>query len=85
MYERVKEEMRDMQRKDEKNPLWRHAEDFHKGEWFHMEVKVIGKCFGKPSKRMITEVVRIGEVEREDAMNGKQEWSYIRLDKVRVG
>ena len=84
VYERVKEEMRDMQGKDEKNPLWRHAEDCHEGEWFDMEIKVTDRCFGKPSKRTITEAVRIGEVETKDAMNGKQEWSYIRLDKVQV-
>ena len=84
VYERLREEMRDLQKQDEKCQLWRHAEAFHEGQWFDMEVKVTDKCFGKPSRRMIAEAVRIEELDAEEAMNGKQEWTYIGLDKVHI-
>lgn len=84
VYERLREEMRALQKKDEKCQLWRHAEGLHQGQWFDMEVKVTDKCFGKPSRRMIAEAVRIEELDADEAMNGKHEWTYIGLDKVHI-
>ena len=40
------------------------------------------KCFGKPSRRMITEAVTIGEIDEEESMNNKREWTYVALDKI---
>ena len=85
VYERVKEEVNELQKKSEKSQLWKHAERHHQGQWFDMDVKVTDRCFGKPSKRMIAEAVRIETLDEKEAMNGKQEWTYIRLDKVHIG
>ena len=76
--------MTDLQRKGEKSPLWKHAEEYHEGQWFDIEVLVTDRNFGKPSRRMITEAVRINGLDDDKAMNGKCEWTYMRLDKVQV-
>ena len=85
MYERVNEEVRDWQKKDEKSPLWRHSELYHQGQEFDMVVDVTDRSFGKLSKRMITEAVLIDQLKEEETMNSKQEWTYIKLNKVQVG
>lgn len=84
VYERTKEEMNELLKKNEKSPLWKHAEEFHEGHWFDMEVKVTDRCFGKPSRRMISESVRIEGLDVEEAMNRKHEWTYIKLDKIHL-
>ena len=74
--------MTDLQRKGEKSPLWKHTEECHEGQWFDMEVSVTDRNFGKPSRRMITEAVRINGLDDDKAMHAKREWTYMRLDKV---
>ena len=49
-----------------------------------MEVKITDKSFGKPSRRMITEAVMIEGLRDEETMNSKQEWTYVKLNKVHV-
>ena len=61
------------------------ARRVHCGENFDLEVKVTDKCFGKPSKRMISESVMIEQLTEDETMNGKQEWTYVKLNKVQVG
>ena len=85
VYERVREEVQDWRDKSEKSPLWRHSELHHGGGEFEMEVKVMDKNFGRPSRRMIAESVMIEQLKDSEAMNGKQEWTYVKLNKVRVG
>ena len=62
--------------------LYRHQELFHPDGEFDFEVKVLSKCFGKPTRRMITEAVKIGELKDDESMNSKKEWTYIALDKI---
>ena len=64
-------------------PLYRHQELFHPDGDFDFEVRVLSKCFGKPTRRMITEAVKIGELKDDESMNSKKEWTYIALDKIR--
>ena len=40
------------------------------------------RCFGKPSRRLITEAVLIGELKDNEVMNSRREWSYACLNKV---
>ena len=84
LYERVKEEIRDLGMEGEKSPLWRHAQLFHQGLGFDMEVKVIDKCFGKPSRQMIKEAVMTERLKEDETMNIKHEWTYVKLNKVQV-
>ena len=85
VYERLREEVRDWRDKNEKSPLWRHAEIYHEGKDFDLEVKVTDKSFGKPSRRMITESVMIDQLKESETMNSKREWTYVKLNKVHVG
>ena len=84
MYERLKEEIRDWENKDDRSPLWRHSHLYHQGQGFEVEVKVIDKSFGKPSRRLITEAVEIEKLKEDETMNSKQEWTYVKLNKVHV-
>ena len=62
--------------------MWEHSREYHNGEVYEYEIKIISKCFGKPTKCMITEVVVIDEVYEDKAMNRKSEWGYIRFSRV---
>ena len=63
-------------------PMWEHSREYHNGEVYEYEMKIVSKCFGKPTKRMITEAVVIDEVDEDKAMNRKSEWGYVRLPRV---
>ena len=82
LYHRTKEEVADWRKKDDESPLWKHARLYHDGKEFEIDIKVIGRCFGKPTRRRITEAVMIEELSDDKTMNSKGEWSYIRLSKV---
>ena len=85
LYERMKEHMNSMGGRHEEsreNPLYRHSVDCHQGRQFRINVRVVDKQFGRPSNRLISEAVRIYELDGMKAMNGKSEWSYIKLDKL---
>ena len=47
-----------------------------------MRVKILKNCFGDPTTRKITESVLIDELTTEQTMNGKAEWTYIKLNKL---
>ena len=66
------------------SPLVRHKELFHPNDDFQIDVKILAKCFGKPSRRMITEAVLIDELSEQDTMNSKSEWNYVKLNKIRM-
>ena len=85
IYERTKEEVQAWEKGDDKSPLWKHGVIYHNGEKYDIDINVKSKCYGKPSKRLITESVMIEELPAEKAMNSKKEWSYTRLDKLQVG
>ena len=82
VYHRTKTEVADWRKKVEDSPLWKHSQEHHNGNEFDMEISVMKQCFGKPSRRRISEAVLINELPNEKTMNSKQEWSYIKLSKV---
>ena len=49
-----------------------------------VEIKVIKHCFGKPSRRMISEAVLFEQLKDDENMNNKREWTYTRL-KAGIG
>ena len=65
-------------------PLQRHSNLFHNGERFDVEVKVVAKCYGRPTRRMVTEAVLIGEIPDDQTMNNRSEWNYANLTKMTV-
>ena len=84
-FERTGEHVRECNNGVDECPLRRHSILFHDGRDFEFEVKILRNCFGKPSRRMITEAVYINELKEEETMNSKQEWTFIELNKLRVG
>ena len=84
IYERNKEHIEAWKKKDDECPLQRHANLYHEGGHFVAELEVLAKCYGKPSRRLITESVYIEELDDDMTMNGKGEWSYVKLAKVQV-
>ena len=53
-----------------------------KGREFKVGVKMLKNCFGDPTTRRITEAVLIDELTAEETMNAKNEWTYIKLNKI---
>ena len=72
----------DWRRKDSKCPLYRHSQLHHNGERFRVGVKILRNCFGDPTTRRIAEAVLIDELSAEEAMNAKNEWTYVKLNKL---
>ena len=70
--------------KSEDSYLYKHAVQYHNGETFGVDVKILAQCFGKPTTRMITEAVKIEELPEENLLNSKSEWTYVRLPRVGV-
>ena len=82
IYERIGEHIESWRKKEENSPLQKHAETYHDGEEFEIELKIVAECFGNPSKRLITEAVVIDEISDEITINAKREWSYVKLSKI---
>jgi hypothetical protein len=83
-YERTGEHMDDWEKKRDRCPLWRHSMQYHSGAEFEYEIKIVSRCFGKPTRRLITEAVAIDELTPDMTMNNKAEWSYVNLSKVNI-
>ena len=84
MYERTKEEMRNWRNHEDCSPLWSHSLLYHEGEDFEVDIEVMSKDYGKPSRRLITESILIENVSAAETMNSKKEWTYTNLNKVQV-
>ena len=84
IYERMREHECDNGKKVEKCPLWKHSLEYHEGIEFNYEVRIVSECFGKPSRRLITEAYEIDGMAQDETMNSKREWRYVKLSKVRM-
>ena len=84
IYERCKEHEDDYKNQMDKCPIWRHSILCHDKQRFSYKIRIEGKCFGKPSRRLITESVLIDELSAEQTMNSKKEWTYHKLQKVQI-
>ncbi len=84
IYERMKEHFTKWQNEAEDSPLHKHSLECHNGGLFDIDVKILAKCYGKPTTRLITEAIHIEELPEENSLNEKTEWNYIRLPRVAV-
>ena len=84
IYERNKEQIEAWESADDECPLQRHANVYHGGGHFEASMKILARCYGKPSRRLITEAVMIDEIPDGMTMNNKTEWSYVKLAKVQI-
>ena len=80
--ERTKEHFDDWKRRESSSPLHRHSELFHEGQSFPVSIKILKRCFGNATERKITEAVLIDELSGNQTMNGKSEWTYVKLNKL---
>ena len=80
--ERTNEHFDDWKRGETSSPLHRHSELYHGGKTFPVSVKVLERCFGDATRRKITEAVLIDELSTNETMNGKAEWTYVKLNKL---
>ena len=80
--ERTKEHFDDWKRGETSSPLHRHSELFHGGNTFPVSIKILDRCFGDATRRKITEAVFIDELSNDQTMNGKAEWTYVKLNKL---
>ena len=82
--DRVGQHFDDWKHKLETCPLYRHSQLHHNGKEFPVRIKILKNCFGDPTTRKITEAVLIDELTSDETMNGKNEWTYVKLNKVSV-
>ena len=83
-YERTCEHIGDWKGEKERCPLWKHSKIHHNKQRFDFDIEIISQFFGKPTRRLITEAVVIDELNAEERMNKKEEWSYAKLSKVSI-
>ena len=48
----------------------------HRGRYFKYGVRVLDNVYGRPTKRMLSEMVRIESMNEEECFNRKKGWSY---------
>ena len=84
LYHRNNEHLAAWEMGDDECPLQRHSNIYHDGQDYSVNLKILAKCYGKPSKRMITEAVQIGEIPEGQTMNNRNEWNYANLMKVNL-
>jgi hypothetical protein len=80
--ERFDQHLTDWDRKEPSSPLYRHSQLFHGHNKFPVSIKVLKRCFGDATGRKITESVMIDKLSTSETMNGKNEWTYVKLNKV---
>lgn len=83
-YKRTKEHFAKWKEKARDSYLYKHSLECHNGEEFEVDIRIIVQCYGKPSTRLITEAVYIEELPKENSMNSKAEWTYVKLPHVEV-
>ena len=79
---RTKQHFDGWRRGGETSPLHRHSQLFHEGKTFPVSIKVLKKCYGDQTGRRIAEAVLIDKLSSDETMNGRNEWTYIKLNKL---
>ena len=76
IYERMKDHMAQNKNMDHAgvSALEKHKYESHGGKEYG--VRVIDNAYGRPSKRMLSEMVRIESMRDNECFNRKRGWSY---------
>ena len=80
----MKEHVKNWEEGTDDSCLHTHAEKFHHGGQFQIDVRLLKECYGRPTSRMVSEAVLIQDLPAEQSMNSKAEWTYVRLPRVTV-
>ena len=78
----MKEHFSDWNNEAEKSHLHKHSIQLHNNGLFDVDVKILARCFGKPTTRLITEAIQIEELPDENTLNTKSEWNFIKLPRL---
>ena len=84
IFERVNEHFKAYTEKKEDSVLFQHSEKYHDGQEFQINIKIISRCFGKPTTRLITEAIFINELGDDETLNSRKEWSYVKLPRATI-
>ena len=84
MYERSKEHITAWNEGDDECLLQHHSNIYHKGNRFDVLLRIVAEFYGKPSRRLVTEAMKIDGIPDGQAMNNKNEWTYTNLKKVNL-
>ena len=84
LYERVNEHYKGLNERKDKAVLWEHSKIFHNEETVRFEVRIKSKCFGEPTRRMISEAVLINELSDDETLNSRHEWTYVKLPRASI-
>jgi len=57
----------------------------HGGENVDVNVRIVDRMFGRPSRRIIRETVRVEGLDERSAMSGRGEWSCLGLNRHLYG
>ena len=80
--ERIQQHFDDWKRHETSSPLHRHSQLFHSGKSFPVSIKLQKRCYGDPTGRKITEAVLIDKLSGDQTMEGKSEWTFVKLNKL---
>ena len=80
----MKEHFEQWENGGEYSYLRKHAEQYHNEGRFEVDVKIISRCYGKPTSRKISEAVHTREMPEENSLNSKAEWTYVKLPRVAI-
>ena len=84
IFERINEHFIDWIKHKEGSVLFDHSRKVHNNEYFDTKVKVLSRCFGEPTTRMITEAVLIDQLSNDKTLNSKNEWTYVKLPNATI-
>ena len=74
-YTRGKQQMRDMNDKNEQSDLWKHCRDKHQGEIQNFKISVTETFKHDALLRQVSEAVKIRNVPIETSMNAREEYN----------
>ena len=84
IFERVNEHYKSYIEKKDESVLFQHSKQYHENQEFQLDIKIISRCFGAPTTRLITEAVLINELDDDETLNSRKEWSYVKLPRVTI-
>ena len=83
-YTRGKEHLRALEQREQSSVMWRHSRDKHGGNVPGFTMNVTGTFQNDAMLRQISESVQINQVQQDQLITTKSEWSYFRIPRAIV-
>ena len=81
-YSRGKEHLRDLDSKNERSVMWKHAKEEHQGRIPDFTCSVVERFLKDSLLRQVSESVRINR--EKPGMNSKSEWNFINIPRAKI-